>query len=107
MDSRRLASVLDASWPWLFGGTVALTGSYAVYRIFVKNDAGTCFGAGHYLWLPFAIGLLFFVAAHLWLLCAVGFSIAARIPVHKVRLLLMLLAILPAYVPEWIWGLRS
>ncbi len=66
MDSRRLASVLDASWPWLFGGTVALTGSYAVYRIFVKNDAGTF-----------------------------------------LRLLLMLLAILPAYVPEWIWGLRS
>jgi len=66
MDSRRLASVLDASWPWLFGGTVALTGSYAVYRIFVKNDAG-----------------------------------------KFLRLLLMLLGILPAYVPEWIWGLRS
>ncbi len=65
------------------------------------------FSVGHVLWFIAAPCLLALVGAHVWLLSAALLAVTKKAVFPVLRFLLLAVAILPAYVPEWLWEMLN
>ena len=106
MTHNGLPRWLGLSWPWLFARSAVWTGWYLAERIVLRQSAAM-FSFGHVLWFIAAPCLLALIGAHLWMLGVTVFAVTRKATFPLFRFLLLAVAILPAYVPEWLWEMLS
>lgn len=102
-----MTAALDRSWPWLFGLTLVWSGLEVIERLLLRRGNMSMWSIGHVFWQVPLVCIPAILCAHVWLITALGWAVYRRSTARWLPGLLLVTALLPLYVPGWLWEMFS